>query len=64
MSAVIEFPAGRTRPATPVSAAGPAEILIFPGVRIERASFDLGERLPILRNAAPAQVQPKDFDFY
>lgn len=47
-SAVIEFPLDRVRPAGEGAAAGPARVLIFTGVRIERM-YDLAERLSPLR---------------
>lgn len=62
-SAVIEFPLGRVRPATRASETGDAEVIIFPGVRIERMMFDLAERLPAVRNGSSAQPRG-DFDFY
>lgn len=64
MSAVIVFPAGRTRPAAQREFSGSAEVIIFPGVRIERLMFDLSERLPALRNGSAQQARAGDFDFY
>ena len=63
-SAVIEFPAGRVRPAARASETGNAEVIIFPGVRVERLKFDLAERLPAVRNGSSAQTLAGDFDFY
>jgi len=49
MSAVIAFPIERTaRPESGVRN-GPGEVVIFPGVRIERAEFSLSDRLPPAR---------------
>lgn len=62
-SAVIEFPAGRVRPASRASEMDEAEIIIFPGVRVERMMFDLAERLPAVRNGSSSQPRG-DFDFY
>ncbi len=64
MSAVIVFPAGRTRPVAQQEFSGSAEVIIFPGVRVERLAFDLAERLPALRNGSAQQVRAGDFDFY
>jgi hypothetical protein len=52
MTAVIEFPAPRIR--KPSRAQGrDAEVIIFPGVRIERLEFDLAERIkPVQRSAS------------
>jgi hypothetical protein len=64
MSAVIEFPADRI-PRTPrQDITGSAEVIIFPGVRVERLPFDLAERLPALRNGSAAKGRASDFDFY
>lgn len=56
MAEILAFPAesGRREPdldgsratSEPALPAGPAEIVIFPGVRIERHSFSLADRLP------------------
>ena len=64
MSAVIEFPAGRTRPAAYSGTAGSAQVIIFPGVRVERLIYDLAERLPAVRNGAPSSARASEFDFY
>lgn len=64
MSAVIEFPAGRTRPVALRENSGSAEVIIFPGVRIDRTGFDLAERLPAVRNGSSSQSRAGDFDFY
>jgi phosphotransacetylase len=64
MSAVINFPADRNRKAEQRESSGSAEVIIFPGVRIERTAFDLAERLPIARNGAVQRTSNADFDFY
>ena len=64
MSAVIEFPDRRKRKATRTETAGGAEVIIFPGVQVERLSFDLAERLPAIRTSASIQAKPRDYDFY
>ena len=63
MSAVIEFPAGRTRPVVQTGNADSAQVIIFPGVRIERLKYDLAERLPIMRNGSTAQPSAGEFEF-
>lgn len=64
MSAVIEFPHRRIRKEAQAGTPGAAEVIIFPGVQIERLPFDLSERLPAVRSASPAQAKVRDFDFY
>ena len=64
MSAVIDFPERRIRKATQAGMPGGAEVIIFPGVQVERLSFDLSERLPVIRSNASTQVKPRDYDFY
>jgi hypothetical protein len=42
---------------------GPAEIVIFPGVRIERYDFSLADRLPPpRRRGRPTRMQALEFD--
>ncbi|WP_373503898.1 hypothetical protein [Aestuariivirga sp.] len=62
--AVIEFPMNRVRPLTadPLEASG--EVIIFPGVQIERLMYDLAERLPAARAGSSAQARATEFDFY
>ena len=65
MSAVIEFPADRAgRPKGTEMPAGTnsAEIVIFPGVRIERPGFSLADRLTPQRPRGQAMAQAHDFD--
>jgi hypothetical protein len=66
MSAVIEFPADRVRPVSQTATAGAkeAEVIIFPGVRVERLTFDLAERLAVKRTGASAGAHAKELDFY
>lgn len=63
MSAVIAFPASRIRPPRQAEAASDAEVIIFPGVRIERLDFDLAERLPQGRRSS-LQARLRDFEPY
>jgi hypothetical protein len=57
MNSVIAFPAERLRPAAAAGGGRGAEIVIFPGVRIERREFNLADRVapPRRRRAARAR---------
>jgi hypothetical protein len=46
MSTVLEFPMERAMAVPPSIRTVPGEIVIFPGVRIERREFNLAERVP------------------
>ena len=62
MSEVIEFPAsGANRPARPVNA-GPAQIIIFPGVRVERREFSLADRVSAPRKRPASRNQAADLE--
>ncbi len=61
-SAVIEFPQARVRPAGGDTMRGPAQVLIFTGVRFERM-FDLAERLPPARSRSGA-ARRGEAEFY
>jgi hypothetical protein len=54
----------RVRPlaADPLEASG--EVIIFPGVQVERLIYDLAERLPAARVGSSAQNRATEFDFY
>ena len=66
MSAVIEFPQHRIRKAAQAEPCGAAEVIIFPGVQVERLTYDLSERLPAVRGGSSVQAKTKarDYDFY
>jgi hypothetical protein len=64
MSAVIPFPMNRVRPMSETDGAGQAEVIIFPGVRVERLSFDLAERLSPSRRKSSSRTQPVDCELY
>ena len=64
MSAVITFPTLRARPPGETDRTGQAEIVIFPGVRIERVTRDIADRPTAGRRAAPANARPLDRDIY
>jgi hypothetical protein len=64
MGVLIAFPVERVKLTGAVSAAA-AEVVIFPGVRVERLMFDLSERLPAVRSgSAAAQLRTGEFEFY
>ena len=46
MADLLNFPMDRVRASGDKPADGDAEVLIFPGVRIERGDFSLSDRLP------------------
>ncbi|WP_421695812.1 hypothetical protein [Aestuariivirga sp.] len=58
--AIIAFPQERVRKDAAVSA-GPAQVVMFTGVRIERM-YDLSERLPATRTGSTSRGG--DVDFY
>ena len=63
MGTILTFPRERLRPKAASSHEGPAEILIFPGVRIERYDFSLADRLPPpRRRGRPTRMQALEFD--
>jgi hypothetical protein len=45
MSAVIEFPASRIAKVAKDEDGAPAQVIIFPGVRIERPEISLADRI-------------------
>ena len=59
---VVEFPLDRVRPASGEATPASAEVLIFPGVRIERR-YDLAERLPPARTGYVSNAR-MDIDFW
>ncbi len=64
MGVLIAFPVERVRQASGLKSAE-AEVVIFPGVRVERLMYDLSERLPAVRNgSAAAPARSSEFDFY
>jgi hypothetical protein len=58
MGTVVEFPANRVMPADGSRLQSQAEVVIFPGVRIERCEFSLADRVvPRRKRASPAAQQ-------
>lgn len=62
MSAVIEFPAGRAKKSSGTDTSFQAEIIIFPGVRIERMEFSLADRIPPRKGRTSAQARQLDYE--
>jgi hypothetical protein len=63
MSVVIEFPRFRATPDRgPVPVAG-AEVVIFPGVRIERREFSLSDRIAPARKRRSGRAETAAGDF-
>ena len=49
MAEVLNFPVGKVRPVKRKRKGSSAEVLIFPGICIERGEFSLSDRLPPAR---------------
>ncbi len=63
MSAVIEFPLDRRRRTATPATTPAGQVLIFPGVRMERMEFSLADRLPLRAARPSAQVKLlEDYD--
>jgi hypothetical protein len=63
MGTILTFPRDRMQSKAASFHEGPAEILIFPGVRIERYDFSLADRLPPpRRRGRPTRMQALEFD--
>lgn len=53
MSAIVDFPLHRVPPVRVTAGDTAAEIVMFPGVRVERMEFDLATRLESRSSCAP-----------
>lgn len=63
MGTILTFPRDRLLQSAKVAHSGPAEIVIFPGVRIERYDFSLADRLPPpRRRGRPSRMQALEID--
>jgi len=60
MGKIVKFPIERTNLKQTSSAVGSADIIIFPGVRIERREFNLADRHPGSSLAGNRQAVAKD----
>jgi hypothetical protein len=63
MGVLIAFPVERVK-LTGTLRSAEAEVVIFPGVRVERLMFDLSERLPAVRTGSVQAQTRGEFDFY
>lgn len=64
VSSVIAFPQSRTRPAGGGPPALAGEIVIFPGIRVERLIYDLSERPHAPRGSASQLLRQPEFEDY
>ncbi len=55
MADILEFHAPKASPTRAVKSDLPAKVIIFPGVRIDRDSFSLADRIPSRSTKAPAR---------
>ena len=62
MNSVIAFPAGRSRASVASTLGTSAEIVIFPGVRIERREFNLADRVAPPRRRRIARALEREVD--
>jgi hypothetical protein len=59
MATILEFPPPRLRIANDGQMRVPAEIVIFPGVRIERSEFNLADRVPVARRNRKPEIRSR-----
>lgn len=64
VSSVIAFPQSRTRASGGNGTGAPAEVIIFPGVRVERLMYDLADRPHAARAGAAQTLRQAEFDIY
>jgi hypothetical protein len=63
MGTILTFPRDRLQQGRGTAQERPAEIVIFPGVRIERYDFSLADRLPPpRRRGRPVRMQALEFE--
>lgn len=63
MGTILTFPRDRLPQSARQNLSGPAEIVIFPGIRIERYDFSLADRLPPpRRRGRPSRMQALEID--
>ena len=62
MADILEFRAADRQPDDLQKQAGPADIIIFPGVRIERDNFSLADRVAVRtgRRTKVGNAKPED----
>ncbi len=62
MGTVVEFPAVRVMPVDSDRLQAQAEVVIFPGIRIERREFSLADRVVPRRKGSSAAALPAEAD--
>ncbi|MGQ0484379.1 MAG: hypothetical protein ACT4SY_03370 [Hyphomicrobiales bacterium] len=62
MGTVVEFPADRVMPVDGGRLQSQAEVVIFPGVRIERCEFSLADRVVARGKRSSPAVQQAEAD--
>ncbi len=62
MNTVIEFPRNRIGGGPRNESAAPAEVVIFPGVRIERTAFSLADRIGASPKRTSTSARVKEFE--
>jgi hypothetical protein len=62
MGTVVEFPAVRVMPVDSDRVQAQAEVVIFPGIRIERREFNLADRVVPRRKGFSAAALPAEAD--
>lgn len=64
LSSVIAFPQSRARPAGGALPDAAGEVIIFPGVRVERLIYDLSERPHAARGSASQILRQPELEDY
>ncbi|MDH3742237.1 MAG: hypothetical protein OER56_11635 [Hyphomicrobiales bacterium] len=59
MAEVLNFPVAKVRPVKRKKKGKSAEVLIFPGIRIERGEFSLSDRLLPTRRKRPRSTRAR-----
>jgi hypothetical protein len=62
MSVIIDFPARDLDKTARRGDAGPCEVVIFPGVRIERREFNIADRMANVRRRPAVSNHAEDLD--
>lgn len=62
MSVILEFPARTQSKPVVKSEAATCEVVIFPGVRIERREFNISDRMANVRRRPAAANNAEDLD--
>jgi hypothetical protein len=62
MSAVIEFPVERVSTMRRAATGASAKVIIFPGIRVERSTFSLADRLEQVPQKAASRSYSREGD--